>query len=94
MVATSFPVYLKDPDDVLDYPFDWADWLAVGESIVTSVFIVSAGINMDSSSFNSTSSAVWLSGGTASTPYTVTNRITTSQSRTVDRSITVRVQQR
>lgn len=94
MVATSFPVRIKDPDAVLDYPFDWSEWLAPGETIVTSDFTVSAGISVDSSSFTLSSATVWLSGGSPGTPYLVTNRITTSGSRTDDRSITVKVQNR
>lgn len=95
MAATD---YLKDPDAVLDYTWDWSEWLAPGETIVTSVFTVSAGLVLDSDSFNSNSATVWLSGGspggTTGTPYSVANRITSSDDRTDERSITIRVKNR
>lgn len=94
MAATSFPTFIKDPDAVLDYPFDWSDWLKPGETITTSAFAVSAGLSLDSSSNTLSSATAWLSGGTPSTPYLVTNHITTSAGRADDRSITIRVQNR
>jgi hypothetical protein len=47
---------------------------------------------VDSSSYSSTVSTAWLSGGTAGLPYTVTHRITTNQGRTKDKTMTIRVQ--
>ncbi|MFE0101177.1 hypothetical protein [Streptomyces sp. NPDC059009] len=88
------PTYLKDPDAVLDWIWDWSDWLAPGETIVTSVFTVGAGLDLDSSSHNTTSATAWLSGGAPGSPYTVANRITTSASRTDERSIVIRVKNR
>lgn len=40
------PVYFqKSPDDALDYPFDWTDWLAaMGDSIATYDLDVPAGL--------------------------------------------------
>ena len=86
--------WTKDPDAVLDWHFDWTDWLASGEALLTSTFFVTSGIVVNSSSFTSSNTTVWLSGGSAGTPYLVTNRITTSQGRTDDRSVTVRVKDR
>lgn len=94
MVATSFPTYVKDPEAVLDYPFDWSSWLKPGETITTSTFTVSAGLALDSSSNTLSSATAWLSGGAAGTPYQVTNHIVTSAGRADDRSITIRVQNR
>jgi len=42
--------FLKDPDAVLDYGFDWSDWLADGETISTSTWTVETGITKDSDS--------------------------------------------
>lgn len=83
--------FTKDPDDVLDYSFDWSAWLATSETISTSDWTPSAGIVVDSETNTTTTTTVWLSGGTAGQPYTVTNRITTNQARTVDRTMTIRV---
>ncbi|SOE25627.1 phage fiber-tail adaptor protein [Streptomyces sp. OK228] len=94
MVDVVIPVYIKDPDAVLDYPWDWTDWLAPGEIITASQFIVSAGLDLNSSSFSATTAIAWLAGGTQGTSYLVTNRITTSAARTDDRSLTIRVKNR
>lgn len=84
----------KDPDAVLDWVWDWSDWLAPGETISTSVFTVSAGLDLDSQSNTLASATAWLSGGTPGVPYTVANRVTTSAGRTDERSITIRVTNR
>ncbi len=86
--------WVKDPDATLDWRWDWSEWLADGETITVSTFIVSAGLVKNSDTFSATSATVWLSGGTAGTAYLVTNRITTSVGRTDDRSITIRVTNR
>ncbi|MFJ4828412.1 hypothetical protein ACIP79_00500 [Streptomyces sp. NPDC088747] len=86
--------WLKDPDAVLDWVWDWSDWLAPGETITTSDFTVSAGLDLDSDSNTLSSATAWLSGGEPGTPYLVANRITTSAGRTDERSITIRVKNR
>ena len=86
--------YLKDPDAVLDYGFDWSDWLADGETISTSTWTIPTGLTEDSETETTTATKVWLSGGTAGTDYTITNKIVTSDSRTDERSMTIRVQER
>lgn len=84
----------KDPDAVLDWVWDWNEWLDEGETITTSSFIVSVGITVDMESNTTKTATVWLSGGTAGQVYQVTNRIVTSSGRTDDRSITIRVAER
>jgi hypothetical protein len=84
----------KDPDAVLDWVWDWNEWLDEGETISASSFITSVGITVDSELNTTKTATVWLSGGTAGQVYQVTNRITTSSGRTDDRSITIRVTER
>jgi hypothetical protein len=86
--------FLKDPNAILDYKFDWVSWLAAGETISTSTMTVQTGITKDSESNTTTTATVWLSGGTEGNRYTVTNRITTNQGRTDDRTILIRVSNR
>ena len=80
-------VFDKDPNAVLDYQWDWSDWLAASETISTVVFIVPVGITLSSQSNTTTTATIFLSGGTVNDGYKVTCRITTNQSRTEDRSI-------
>ena len=86
--------FLKDPDAVLDYTIDWALWLASGETISTSVWTIPSGLTGSSQSISGTKTITWLSSGTAGNAYTVQNRITTSASRTDDRSFIVIVEER
>lgn len=88
-------VFVQDPADVLDYPWDWLEWLAEGETIVSSTFSVNpSGLSIVSQSNTTTNATVWLAGGVLGSIYTVSDLITTSQGRTVERSANVRVLQR
>jgi hypothetical protein len=81
---------LKDPDAVLDYSINWEPWLADGDTIATSEWIVTgpdSTLEVDSSGKSTTVTTVWLSGGTLGQVYTVTNRVVTTEGRTDDRSI-------
>lgn len=97
--------FLKDPDAVLDYLFDWAaltngngstDWLSVGETITDHTITVTTGLTVDSSALTNTATSVivWLSGGTAGGQYDVTCHIVTSAGREDDRTIKVMCTQR
>lgn len=87
-------MFIKDPDAVLDYGFDWSDWLD-SDTISTSDWIISpAGLTEDSASTTTTETTIWLSGGTIDVVYTVTNRIVTAGGRTEDRSFTLRMSER
>lgn len=86
--------FIHDPNAELDYAVDWSTWLAGGETITTSVWIIPDGIVEGDTSNTTTIATVWLSGGTAGQQYAVTNRITTNQGRTDDRTINLLVQHR
>ena len=77
-----------DPDAKLDYGCDWSDWLPTGATIATSTWTVTpTGPTLSADSKSTTATVVWVSGGTAGTVYTLTNRITDSDGRIDDRSI-------
>lgn len=78
--------FVKDPDAVLDYAFDWTDWLEDGETISSHTVTVETGLTKDSDSESSGVVTVWLSGGTADETYTVACKITTNGGRTDERS--------
>lgn len=84
----------KDPSAILDYAFDWTDWLETGETISSHVITVEAGITKDSDSEASGIVIVWLSGGTHGEDYIVACKITTSDSRTDERSVNIRCRER
>lgn len=86
--------YLKDPDAVLDFGFDWSDWLETGETISDYTITAETGITVDSDSEADGIVTVWLSGGTAGGNYPVACKIVTSASRTDERTMVIRVQNR
>jgi len=92
-MASSF---VKDPDAVLDYKWDWSDWLVTGETISSHTIPTVTGITLDSSSITDTDTSVtaWYSSGTALTDYDVTCQIVTSDSREDDRTVTFKVRER
>lgn len=85
--------YAKDPDEVLDYDFDWSAWLGTDE-IATSTWTVSSGLTKDSQSNSATATKVWVSGGTDGQTYTLTNTITTDGDRTAERTAKLKVKER
>ena len=85
---------LKDPSAVLDYVFDWSDWLAAAETITDHTITPDTGITVDSSTEDDGKVTVWLSGGTAGINYKVACLITTSAGRTDERTIWIKVVER
>lgn len=68
----------KDPNEVLDYQLDWAD-----ED--------SPRLEEGESFAPSGLTTVWLSGGTAGEKCVILNRVTTSEGRTYDQSVNLRI---
>ena len=87
-------IFMKDPDAVLDYGFDWSSWLATGETISSHTITTETGLTKDSDSESSGVVTVWLSGGTAGNDYDVACKIETSAGRKDERTITIRVKNR
>lgn len=85
---------IKDPDAVLPYKIDWTAWLA-GDTLSTSAWTVPAGLtNVSDTTEAGSTTVVTLSGGTPGQTYVVTNRITTADGRTDDRSFRLRIAER
>ena len=104
-MSTSFDTFIKDPDAVLDYKFDWkadtngngtSDWLQSGETLSSHTIDADSGITVDSSALSDTNTSVtvWLSGGTAGTDYAVRCEVVTSASRTDERTMMIAVRER
>lgn len=85
-------IFIKAPDDILDYVENWATWLGT-DTIETSTWTVPTGITKDSDTFTSTTCTIWLSSGTAGRKYSIKNKITTAGGRTKARWIEVMVRQ-
>ena len=85
---------LKDPSAVLDYVFDWTEWLATVETITDHTITADTGITVDSSTESDGKVIVWLSGGEAGKWYKVACKITTSAGRIDERTLHIRVENR
>ena len=85
--------FVKDPDEVLDFVFDWSTWLA-GDTISSDTVTAETGITKDSDSNDTDSVTVWLSGGTAGNAYKVTSQIVTAAGRTAERTLIIQVRER
>jgi hypothetical protein len=91
MPIKNFP---KDPDAILDFEFDWSDWLQSGETIASYDITVETGIVNESDSEADGKVTVWLSGGMAGENYIVACEIDSSDSRTDERSMRILVADR
>ena len=85
--------FTKDPDSIMDYSVDWSLWITSSDSLVNSVWLAETGISVVSSSIDAGThvTTVRLSGGTVNGLYKVTNRITTANGLTTDRTLFIRV---
>lgn len=89
-----FPTRRKDPGAVLDYGFDWSEWLESGETITDSSWTVPDGLTQEAIDQNDTTTTIRLSGGTAGQTYQITNHVTTSDSQEDERSFCLVVVER
>ena len=86
--------YVKDPDAILDYVFDWGPWLD-GDEITSSSWNVQSPLTNESADIPTISTTrIFLSGGVEGENYIVTNHITTQGGRIDERSMEIRVRQR
>ena len=85
----------KDPDAVLDYTFDWEDWLDdITDTISSHSMVAETGITVDSSNIVAKTVVAWISGGTVGTTCRLACRIVTAGGRTDDRSIFIKIKER
>ena len=90
----------KDPDATLDFGFDWGTkWLQTGETLSSSAWAADSGLTIESSPdpttiIDDTTTAAWVSGGTAGASYILTNTVVTSAGRTDERSFRIHIVER
>lgn len=91
----------KDPDEVLWYGIAWDEEIAEGESIVSSVWLLDAGIaqlstlddqvaTVDDTTYQHVNK-ILISGGEVGQSYLATNRVTLSDAQVFDRSMRIKV---
>ena len=67
-------------DDVLDYTFDFSEFLTGSEVIASHTVTIDTGLTKSNDSHNDTSVVFWISGGTAGEKYACEVQITTDSS--------------
>lgn len=96
VVSAGKPTIEKDPNAVLDYTFDFTDWLAVvGDTINSVTFPATVAVTVAGSAITAGKKVVaWVSGGTIGSPASLTARIVTVGGRTDDRTVYFKIKQR
>lgn len=79
--------FVKDPEAVLDYEWNWAEWLG-NDTISSHTITNDEGITLGSHTATTTAVTAWFSGGTAGINYSATCHIVTAAGRKDDRTIT------
>jgi len=93
-VTQQRPSLPKDPQSVLDYTFDWTDWLAGVSDTILSRTITVDGVTVGSSILAGDTVTVWLAGGTVGAVASCTCEIVTAAGRTDQRTIYLLIQER
>lgn len=91
------PTIAKDPNAVLDYSWDWGEWLApLSDAIASFQVLIGPGgtLNVDSTLRVGAVVTAILSGGTLGATESATCRIVTAGGRTDDRTIWLKIMQR
>lgn len=87
--GVAMPVFIKDPDDVLEYTLRWHNHLAGDDEIVHVEHTASWPLRIESEAIDPDGAAitqVWLSGGTPNATLPVRVRFTTLKGRRHDRT--------
>ncbi|WP_050594195.1 hypothetical protein [Mycobacterium sp. MAC_080597_8934] len=98
-VVTSFgrvgPTWTQAADAVLDYTFDFTNWLAgTGDSVAAATFTpVSPGLTVVSVNVTTTQATGWLTGGVTGGVYPVIVHIVTEYGRQYDQTFNLIIQQ-
>jgi hypothetical protein len=98
------PYYVIDPDERLDFTFDWASFLADAGSppdvIAQSSFAIASleaysptGPSLSGTTSDTTSATVFVANARVGAIYRLTNRIVTGAGRIAERSISLRCEE-
>lgn len=87
----SYTTFEKSPASVLDYSFDWSEWLEAGQTIATSSWSYDPGLTIESDTNTTTKATAFISGGTEGNSYFVSNTVVTNDGLTVKRSFIIKV---
>lgn len=84
-------IFKKTPLEIYDYGFNFAPRLDTGDTISASVWTIPAGLTAGAPGNNTTTTSIFLSGGTVGNDYACINRVTTAGGRVIERDFVVRI---
>ena len=91
-------IFLKDPGAAIDYAIDWGAGYLAGQTISVSAWSVAPldaeGVQVLGEVRGATRTGATFGGGVAGHVYRVSNRVTLSDGRSDERSLTLRIEQR
>lgn len=94
LTPDQIPAITKSPTDIRPWELNWAAWLN-GATITSTLWLPgSSELTLSSQSSTPTTTTTWIGGGLDGLTCLLTNRITASDGRTDDQSVTVIVEQR
>jgi hypothetical protein len=88
--------FTQQPHEVLDYDFDYSEWISTGDTIVGAVATADAGITLGSTIIDSTTHKIvkqWVSGGTDGNVYKIQITATTAGGRVKEIEFKVKVRE-
>jgi hypothetical protein len=80
--------FTQRANEILDYSIDFSGWLPDGDSIASSSWACDAGLVLSNTSYTSTTTTVWVSGGLPNHIFKVANFVTTVGGRVSTRELT------
>lgn len=88
--------YIKQPHEVLDYDFDYSEWLPTADTIISTTVTADAGITLGSTIIDPATLRVvkqWVSGGSDNTTYKIQLTATTAGGRVKEIEFKIRVRE-
>lgn len=86
-------MWLKDPDAVLDYRWDWADWLGTDTITAATITVTADGPDASPPVIDGGAVTTWLTGGSIGA-HQATCRITTAAGRIDERTVRIDIRER
>lgn len=87
----AFTTFEKSATSVLDYTFDWSEWLVGSDTITSSSWELESGLTQSNATYGDTQSTVFIGGGSEGSSYFVSNTVETSEGLTATRSFIIKV---
>lgn len=88
--------FTQQPHEVLDYDFDYSEWISTGDTIIAAVATADAGLTLGSTIIDPTTDKIikqWISGGTSGNVYKVQITATTAGGRVKEIEFKIKVRE-